>query len=91
MKSMPADRVAYKRTPEFDQTSVPPGLLKAHKTKTGTWAKIVVLQGELAYRINEPELQSYVLNTATVGIVEPGVAHEVEPIGAVRFYVEFYK
>lgn len=91
MKALPADCVAYKRTPEFTEQSVPRGLLKAHQTKTGTWAKIVVLQGELAYRILPPNEETHRLDVTTIGIVEPGVLHEVEPIGAVRFYVEFYK
>ena len=91
MKSLPADCVAYKRTPEFDEQSVPSGLLNAHQTKTGTWAKIVVLQGELAYRIMPPNEAYHLLNPSSVGVVEPGVLHEVKPIGSVRFYVEFYR
>ena len=91
MKQLPTEIVAYKKTPEFDETSVPPGLLKEHRTKESVWAKIVILEGTLQYTINEPETEVLVLDPSRFGVVEPGVRHEVKPLGKVRFYVEFYK
>jgi len=91
MKSLPFQLEKYKRTPEFDENTVPPGLLKAHQTKEGTWGKIVVLSGRLGYRILEPALEEVELSTDLYGVVEPTVLHEVVPLGAVRFYVEFYR
>ena len=91
MQSLPKDFVSYKKTPDFNENTVPKGLLKAHQTKAGTWGKIVVLEGELLYRILEPETEEHVLNSNHIGIVEPEILHEVEPNGAVTFYVEFYR
>ncbi len=91
MKRLPDSVACYKQTPEFTQDTVPAGLLSAHQTRAGTWGRIVVLAGELEYRILEPELQVILLNATTPGIVEPTVLHEVEPRGAVRFLVEFYR
>ena len=91
MKTLPADVQSYKQTPEFDENSVPAGLLRAHQTKEGTWGRIVVLSGSLLYRILEPETQEIVLSEAQFGVVEPTVLHEVAPIGSVRFYVEFLR
>lgn len=91
MKELPADVSSYKRTPEFDETSVPDGLLKAHQTKVGTWGKIVILSGALRYTILEPEVEEIVLSPDRHGVVEPTVLHEVAPIGNVTFYVEFYR
>lgn len=91
MKPLPDNVTHYKQTPEFTQDTVPAGLLAAHQTKAGTWGRIVVLAGELEYRILEPELQVILLNATTPGVVEPTVLHEVEPRGAVRFLVEFYR
>ena len=65
--------------------------MKAHRTKAGTWGKIVVLEGRLRYRILEPEVVDLDLSPGTFGVVEPGVTHEVLPMGDVRFYVEFYR
>lgn len=91
MKSIPEQCVSYKQTPIFTETTVPAGLLKAHQTKAGTWGKIVVLEGELIYRILEPEIETNLLDPNQFGVVEPQVLHEVEPKGQVRFYVDFHK
>lgn len=91
MKSLPEHVSPYKRTPEFDELTIPKGLLKEHQTKTAVWGEIVVLEGELQYTINEPEQEVIVLNSRRAGIVEPTIRHEVTPLGHVRFYVEFYR
>ncbi len=91
MKTLPSDVEAYKRTPEFDQDTVPAGLLRRHSTKAGTWGRIRVLEGELLYRVLEPELEEQLLRPGVDGVVEPEVAHEVEPRGVVRFFVEFLR
>ena len=91
MKQLPGGVAPYKRTPEFNEKSVPNGLLHAHQTKEGVWGKIVVLEGELQYLINEPEKEVLILDENIYGVVEPTVLHEVKPLGKVRFYVEFYR
>lgn len=89
MKSLPENVTPYKQTPEFDEITVPKGLLNAHQTKEGVWGKIVILEGQLQYKINEPE-EILLLDVNKYGVVEPTVLHEVKPLGKVRFYVEFY-
>ena len=91
MQSIPKICEPYKRTPVFDENSVPAGLLKAHQTKAGTWGKIVVVEGQLLYRIQEPEREEHLLDSEHSGIVEPEMLHEVEPVGDVTFYVEFFR
>ncbi len=91
MKHLPSEVTSYKKTPEFTNETVPKGLLKAHQTKEGTWGKIVILQGLLRYRILEPEIEEVDLSPDKYGVVEPTVLHEIEPLGEVRFYVEFYR
>ena len=91
MKQLPQSVAPYKRTPEFNEESIPKGLLKAHNTKSGVWGKIVILEGELRYQVNEPELAHFILDIARHGVVEPEIRHEVAPMGKVRFYVEFYR
>lgn len=91
MKKIPASAISYKKTPEFTEETVPLGLLKAHKTKEGTWGKIHVSEGELHYRILEPEYEKVVLTSERHGVVEPTILHEVEPVGKVRFLVEFFR
>ena len=91
MKLLPNDVTPYKRTPEFNEETVPEGLLSEHSTKASVWGKIVVLEGLLEYTINEPEPEIIVLDMHTHGIVEPTVLHQVKPLGKVRFYVEFHR
>ncbi|MDV7212721.1 DUF1971 domain-containing protein [Azotobacter beijerinckii] len=89
MKALPEDVRPYKRTPIFTEATVPPGLLKQHTTKEGAWAKIVVLEGRLLYRILVPDVSEVLLTPDQYGVVEPQVPHEVSPDGPVRFFVEF--
>jgi len=91
MKILPRNIASYKKTPEFDETCIPKGLLKSHQTKEGVWGKIVVLEGQLKYKITEPEEEIIILNDGIPGVIEPTMYHEIEPIGKVRFYVEFYR
>lgn len=46
--NLPQGLHAYRRTPEFTETTIPKTLLSAHTTKQGTWALIHVLEGRLA-------------------------------------------
>jgi tellurite resistance-related uncharacterized protein len=92
--TLPPKLQPYRRTPEFTETIVPPALLKAHTTKDGTWALIHVLEGRLRYRIEDPRrlASEIVLTPETApGVVEPTILHAVEPLGAVRFFVEFHR
>ena len=91
MKTLPPDVVPYQRTREFSETTVPTGLTRRHTTKAGVWGRIRVLEGSLRYRILEPEAAEYVLTPECEGVVEPEIAHEVEPLGPVRFFVEFLR
>ncbi|MDN5752015.1 MAG: DUF3565 domain-containing protein [Nitrosospira sp.] len=87
---LPDSFVAYKRTPVFTEETLPAGLRKDHSTKTGVWAKIMVAEGKVRYRV--PALKADIeLSPDRIGIVVPEVLHSVEPLGAVRFFVEFYK
>lgn len=92
--SLPADAQPYRRTAVFSETTVPPGLLRAHTTKEGTWGLIHVLEGRLVYRVNDPRRpasERVLTPDAPPGVVEPTILHEVEPLGPVQFYVEFHK
>ncbi len=86
----PDTYVAYQRTRQFDETTIPVGLRRSHSTRAGVWAKIVVLRGTLRYRVDSLQAD-FELSPSRPGIVVPEVEHHVEPIGSVLFYVEFYR
>jgi len=87
--NLPAGLTAYKQTPIFDQNSLPAGLRREHRTKAGVWALIHVVEGRLRYRILDP-FGEVILTAGTPGVVRPEQPHEVEPLGPMRMYVEFF-
>ncbi len=91
MKQLPDHVTQYRSTPEFTEATLPGGLRGAHRTRPGVWGRIRVLEGELLYRILEPIPEELLLTPERPGVVEPAVAHQVEPRGPVRFRVEFLR
>ena len=90
MKTLPSGVAYYARSPEFSDQSIPENLLDSHRTKTMTWANIVVTQGRILYRILEPQIEEHELSPDRTGVVEPQVPHELEVMGDVRFHLDFY-
>ncbi|HFD33242.1 MAG TPA: DUF1971 domain-containing protein [Gammaproteobacteria bacterium] len=91
MKNLPENVKVNNRTPDFDQDSVPAGILGRHTTAEDVWGKIVVTEGSLTYRILEPSVEEHQLDVDRYGVVEPQTAHQVEITGPVKFHVEFLK
>lgn len=84
--SLPAP---YKRTPVFDENTLPAGLRREHRTKPGVWGVIRVLDGRLRYQLIDPACE-VVLDPDHPGLVLPDQPHLVEPLGPMRMQVEFY-
>lgn len=87
---LPTGFVRYKETAEMTETTVPAALTRDHTTKAGVWARIVVTEGALRYHVDALG-RCFDLAPGTDGIVLPEVPHHVEPLGRVRFHVEFYR
>lgn len=79
----------YKRTPVFDENTLPAGLRREHRTKPGVWGVIRVLEGQLRYQVLEPASE-VILDPGYAGLVLPDQPHLVEPLGPMRMQVEFY-
>ncbi len=84
----PDDLAPYRRTAEFTETTIPAGLLRAHSTKAGTWARLHVLEGGLLFR-DLVTGTGHRLGPGIHPLILPGMPHEVAPLGRVRFFVEF--
>lgn len=87
---LPAHFIPYKRTAEMSEATLPEGLRRRHATRAGVWAKIHVLAGRLRYCLEDSGATAE-LAAGDVGVVVPEVPHHVEPLGAVRLAVEFYR
>lgn len=88
--ALPENVAPYKRTSVFDQDNLPAAFSRDHRTKPGVWGVIHVLEGELAYTITTPR-DEQILNPDMPGIVRPEQLHHVQPLGKVRFFVEFHR
>jgi tellurite resistance-related uncharacterized protein len=91
---LPDGAEPYKRTGTFTETTVPAALLDNHSTKHGAWGLLHVEQGRLRYVVTDPRrpASERILTPETPpGVIEPTIVHRVEPLGAVRFYVEFHR
>jgi tellurite methyltransferase len=90
-RELPEGFVPYRRTPDFDETTIPAALQRSHTTKPGVWAVIHVASGVLRYVI-EPEPRHEVrLEGPATAVVVPEVPHHVEPASAVRFFLELHR
>ncbi len=91
---LPNGAESYKHTPTFTETSVPAALLKDHSTKPGTRGLIYVEQGRLRYAVTDAArepTERILTPDSPPGLVEPTILHWVEPLGEVRFRIEFFR
>lgn len=94
MTDLPSGLQSYKRTPTFTEATTPVALVNDHSTKQGVWGLIHVEEGRLRYLVTDGRrpFSEQILSPETgAGIIEPTIAHRVEPSGPVRFHVEFLR
>lgn len=92
--TLPDDLAPYRRTGDFTEATVPSALLGDHATKEGVWGLIHVEAGRLRYRVTDPRRpasETVLIAGGAPGIIEPTILHHVEPLGTVRFHVEFHR
>ena len=92
--SLPSGLQSYKRTATFTEGTTPAALISDHSTKAEVWGLIHVEEGSLRYLVTDSRRQpseQILTPDSGPGIVEPTILHKVEPIGPVRFCVEFLR
>lgn len=89
MRALPAGLTPIKQTPVFNEQTMPPGLRRNHCTAAGVWGVIRVIEGRLFFRTIAPAAEQ-IIDPQHCVVVQPGQLHEVEPLGRVRFFIEFY-
>jgi tellurite methyltransferase len=77
-------------TPVWDQGTMPTALRRAHRVATGTWGRILVHEGRLRFTAATTPAIEIELGAGASQAIPPGVEHEVEPLGAVWFVIEFF-
>jgi hypothetical protein len=53
-RTSPLSPMPYKRTPVFDENTLPTGLRREHRTKHGVWGVIRVLDGRVRHQVLDP-------------------------------------
>jgi tellurite methyltransferase len=79
-----------RRSAVWDERTMPAGLRRAHRVAAGTWGRIVVQAGRLRFVAATAPTIDVVLGAGSTQSIPPEVTHEVAPLGAVRFCVEFF-
>jgi tellurite resistance-related uncharacterized protein len=77
----------YRITPVFDEYTLPAALRREHRTKSGVWGIIRVLQGQV--RLVKSDSVS-IVTVDQPGLVKPEEPHWVEPLGPIKMQVEFF-
>ena len=87
----PENLVVYKKTRIFSEDNIPSGLRRAHTTKTGTWGRLIVLEGVAELSFEEPVGLTVRASPDHPVFVPPNLRHALTPCGRTRLYVEFLR
>ena len=87
---IPENFKVYKKTPLYDQDSIPNELSMMHETGDGIWEKLIVVFGSVDYVDCETGKVTKASPVRSVS-VEPHHMHSLHVTGPVELYVEYYK
>jgi tellurite methyltransferase len=86
---IPGDLRFVRSSPEWDERSVPARLLRSRRLAEGTWGRITVAHGRLRFSAATQPTYERVLGRGDDQGVPPDIEHRVEPVGSVRFSIDF--
>lgn len=78
-------------TDDFDETTHPAGILRAHRVADGVWARLVVRTGELGFVFEDAPGETLRVTPDRPRVIPPARLHHVEIDGPVIFALEFYR
>ena len=87
--SLPPDLVLDRTTAEFDEHTVPTGLLRDHRIAPGVWGRLLVRSGTLRFGFGGDA--EFEVAAGGVVVIPPQQVHHVAVDGGVRFVVEFHR
>jgi tellurite resistance-related uncharacterized protein len=74
----------------WDESAVPAGLRRSHRTSEGTWGMVRVLRGRTVLHLDlDPPLDA-VLEAGGARAIPPGVTHDVEAAEPFEMVLEFW-
>jgi tellurite methyltransferase len=87
---LPDGLTPVRSSTEWDEHTMPAGLRRAHRIATGTWGRIIVRLGQLRFVMQSDPALDVVLHSGSTQAIPPEVPHEVQPLGPVRFSIDFF-
>jgi len=91
-RELPKGYAPYRRTPTFDQDSLPRALLERHDTKAGVWALLHVVSGAVELvEIDARGEQRRVVTAGHPGVICPEVEHRLVLTGKAELYLELWR
>ena len=78
-------------TPEFDEHTVPKGLLREHRVAPEVWGRLLIRSGSLRFVFEDRSDAPSLLGEGDRQVIPPDVPHHVELVGPVVFVVEFHR
>ncbi len=88
---LPAGLELTRTTAVFDQHTVPPGLLAAHRVAEGLWGRLVVHSGELTFVFEGEADEPRRVGAGEHVIIPPSRPHHLELTEPATFVVEFHR
>lgn len=82
----------YRTIGPFDTDSLPDGLRREHRLKSGTWGRLTVHSGEIMMCWDDGSGEApWLLRAGAVAIVPPERPHHLEEIGPFNLSIEFQR
>lgn len=91
MLEMPDGLEHVRTTAVFDESSVPAGLLRAHRVATGVWGVLAIYTGSLTFVFEDAVAVEHTLAVGDRFVIPPDRPHHLVLGGPVTFAVEFHK
>ena len=89
--SLPDDAILVRTTVAFDESTVPAGLLRAHRIAEGVWGRLVVQAGTVTFRFEDNEGSPHRMTAGSSIVIPPSKPHHVSLDPAGSFVLEFYR
>jgi tellurite resistance-related uncharacterized protein len=88
---LPEGLVVERTAGPFDESTLPAGLLRAHRLPAGTWGRLRVLDGAVDFWIGADVAVEHHLGAGQSQPIPPDVTHEVRPKGPVLLIIDFLR
>lgn len=89
--ALPDGLELVRTTDVFDNSTVPPGLLRAHRVAPGVWGRLVAHSGSVTFVFEDESDQPITVPAGHHVVIPPERPHHVELHEAASFSVEFHR